>query len=130
MIELCKSEKRLILLIKGQLQDEFPFTGSWPKTLSPFCIELFGWDANEDNNYNDYLRSMFNLLLKLYTKIEFNQSGDPLHYISGIFYASFNKSISRDSDLPIERAISELCGLIQCNTVIDKGIKRYDLDKL
>lgn len=130
MIELSKSEKRLILLIKGKLQDEFPFTGSWPKTLSPFCIELFSWDANEDNNYNDYLRGIFNFLLKLYMKIEFNQSGDPLYYLSQIFNASFNKSISRDSDLPIERAISELCGLIQCNAVIDKGIKRYDLDTL
>lgn len=128
MIELSKVEKRLILLIKGQLQDEFPFTGSWCKTLSPFSIELWGWDANEDNNYNDYLRGIFNFLLKLYIKIEFNQSGDPLYYISGIFYASFNKSISRDSDLPIERAISELCGLIQCNTVIDKGVERYSLN--
>ena len=128
MIELTKSEKRLILLCKGQLREEFPFNGNWAKTIAPFCIELFGWDANEDDNYNDYLRGIFNYLLKLYLKIELNQSGDPIHYLSGVFYASFNKSISRDDDLPIERAISELCALIQTNPIFDNGFERYQLN--
>lgn len=129
MIQLSKSEKRLILLIKGNLQEEYPFIESWPKTLSNFSIELWGWDANEDNNYNDFLRGIFNVLLKTFLKIENNRSGDPIHYLSQVFYASFNKTIARDSDLPIERAISELCGLIQCTEFLDNnGEPRFDLE--
>lgn len=128
MIELSKNEKTLILICKGHLKDKYPSTGSWSKTLSPFCLELFGWDANEDNNYNDYLNGIFYYLLKLYLKIELNQSGDSIYYLLEIFNATFNKTISNDEELPIERAISKLCGLIQCNIILKNGIKRYELD--
>lgn len=127
MIELTFNEQKLILICKQHFTKEYPFTKDWAKTLSPFCIELFGWDVNE-NNYNDYLYGIFNYLLKLYLKIEYNKSGDSIHYISQIFYASFSKSISINSELPIERAISELCALIQTNLVVDNNGKRYNLD--
>jgi len=129
MITITKQEKKLILICKQHFKEEYPFNQNWAKTISPFCLELFGWDANEDNNYNDYLRGIFNYLLKLYLKIEYNQSGDPIHYLSEIFYASFDKEFGNYDELPIERAIAKLCGLIQCNQVItNEGIKRYDLD--
>ncbi len=47
--------------------------------------------------------------------------------LNNIFNASFGRTISREQDLPIERAISELCGLIQCNEVIENGVNRYYL---
>ena len=128
-IILTKSEKLVIKVIKRHLKDKYPFKENWAKTLSPISVELWGWDANQDGNYHDYLRGIFNYLLKLYLKIEYNQSDDPIHYLSEIFYASFSKGLGTYDELPIERAITKLCGLIQCNQVItDNSFVRYNLN--
>jgi len=127
MIILDKYEKQWILLIKGQLLEKYPHTGKWVENLKPLFTEIYGWNPDEDNNYNDYLRGMFNKLFDILLKIKEDWSGTN-QQLKKVFYASFNKNMHRDDELPIERAISELCGLIQCTSVLDeKRNKRFDL---
>lgn len=129
MIHLDKYEKQWILCIKGHLKEKYPLKGNFVQCLKPLFKDIYGWDPDEDNNYHDYLRGLFKKLLSIYLKIEDNQSGDPIHYISKIFEASFNKTISNDAELPIERAIIKLCGLIQSTSFLDHcGEPRYDLE--
>ena len=126
MIEIDKYDKELILLCKGHLKDQFPFTGNWHTTLIPWFTKVYGWNPDEDNNYHDYLNGMFNKLLDTYYKIQLDQSGCNAQ-IKGVFSDCFYKRISNNSELPIERGINALCGLIQNNLVIDKGVPRYNL---
>jgi len=118
MIQLDQYEKQWILLIKGRLQEKYPFKGRWVETLKPLFTEIYGWNRNDDNNYHDYLRGMFNNLLEILLKIKDNWT-DPNGQLKEVFFASFYKGISYDEELPIERAIGKLCGLIQCTTVIN-----------
>lgn len=127
MIQLDKYEKQWILLIKGQLQEKYPFTGEWPENLKPLFIEIYGWNPDENDNYHGYLKVIFDKLLDILLKIKEDWSGTNLQ-LKEVFYASFNKSISRDNELPIERAISALCGLIQCTSIINlDGTQRFEL---
>jgi len=127
VIELSETDKLLILFCKGQLTDKYSYEGTWIDSLKPLHYELYGWHADEDNNKYDFLFCMFNRLLELYLKIQEDFSGTNLH-LREIFYASFSKGISNDHELPIERAIHVLCGLIQNNRVIYNNKKpRYVL---
>jgi len=126
MIQLGKTDKQWIKLCKGHYNEKYPYTGKWANTLKPLFKEIYGWDPDEDNNYEDYLVGMFNKLLEIHLKIVDDRSGSNMQ-IREIFSAAFHKSVSREDDLPIERAISQLCALIQCNTVIENGIPRYEL---
>lgn len=126
MILLTRIEKDWIYLCKGHYKDIYPYQGSWVRTLKPLFVEIYGWNPSEDNNYKDYLNCIFNKLLELYLKIQDDRSGNNVQ-LRGIFEAAFYKGISRTERRPIERAIAELCGLIQNNTVIEDGVKRYEL---
>jgi len=127
MIELTRTEKDWIKICKGHFKTKYPYKGEWTETMKPMFMEVYGWNPDEDNNYLDYLDCLFNKLLEIHLKIVDDQSGTNLQ-MRGIFEAAFYKGISRDQELPIERAIAELCGLIQCNTVIESnGEKRYEL---
>lgn len=127
MIEIDKHEKQWVLLIKGR-HDKYPTKGKWVNILKPLFTEIYGWNPDEDNNYNDYLRGIFNKLLDLFLKIKDNWS-DENGQLKQVFGASFNKSYSREDELPIERAISELCGLIQTTSVLDSNKnKRFELE--
>lgn len=126
MIHLEKTEKQWIKLCKGHYKEKYPFTGSWVNNLKPLFTETYGWNPDEYNNYYDYLNCIFNKLLDIHLKIQHDQSGSNLQ-LREIFSAAFYKSIGRTDDLPIERAISKLCGLIQFNTVIENGEPRYEL---
>ena len=127
MIQLDQYEKQWILLCKGHLKEKYPSKGYWHETLKPLFTEIYGWDPDEDNNYNDYLRGMFNKLLDLYLKIKGRWS-DENGQLKEIFSAAFYKGISNNAELPIERAIHTLCGLIQNNMVLNEdGSKRYEL---
>jgi len=127
MITLSKTEKDWIKLCKGHFKEKYPPTGKWASTLIPLFEKVYGWNPNDDNNYGDYLNCMFNKLLEIHLKIVHDQSGTNLQ-LRGIFEAAFYKGIVRNDDLPIERAISALCGLIQCNQVIEEnGNIRYEL---
>lgn len=128
MIVLDKYEKQWILLIKGQLKDKYPYTGgTWVETLKPLFTEIYGWNPDEDNNYHDYLRGVFNKLLDIHLKIK-DEWSDKNGQLKEVFFASFYKGFSNTEELPIERAICKLCGIIQCTSVINSdGTKRFEL---
>ena len=124
MIQLDKYEKDWILLLKGHYADRYPSSNTWTGTLKPMFEEVYGWSPKE--HYNDFLSCMFNKLLDIYLKIQLDQSGSN-RILKSIFSAAFSKSIIRTQRRPIERAIAELCGEIQCNRVIVDGVERYKL---
>lgn len=126
-IQLNKYEKQWIKICKGHYKEQYPHQGHWHLTLKPLFIEIYGWDPDEDGNYMDYLNCIFNKLLDIHLKIADDQSGSN-RQLRGIFEAAFYKDIIRDENLPIERAIAELCGLIHSNTVLEDGEERYSLD--
>lgn len=127
MIALEPNDKKWIKICKGHFQDKYPYKGRWVDTLKPLFTELYGWNPDEDKNYHDYLNCIFNRLLDLYFKIAEDKSGDNRE-LRNVFSAAFYSSVSRMDSLPIERAISELCSIIQFNTVImENGEHRYEL---
>ena len=69
MIQISKIEQQWIKMCKGHYQKKYPFTGRWVNTLKPLFIEIYGYDPDADNNYNDYLNCMFNRLLDIQLKI-------------------------------------------------------------
>ena len=124
-IALSEQERRWIKLLKGHYKTEYPYKGhEWTDVLKPMFNEVYGWTAEE--YYQDFLRCIFNKLLEIHLKIKDDQSGSN-RQLTDIFSAAFYKSISREQELPIERAISQLCGEIQCTTVIENGVHRYYL---
>ncbi len=127
MINLEETDKQWIKLCKGHYQKEIPYRGSWVETLKPLFTKLYGWCPDEDDNYSDYLNTMFYRLLELHLKIVDDKSGINIQ-MRGIFNAAFYKGINRTEELPIERSIAELCSLIQSNQVIEDNVQRYELD--
>ena len=125
LIELTKYEKQWILLCKGHYKDIYRTNASnWIDTLKPLFEEIYGYDPNKSPA--DFKDCMFNKLLDILLKItdhhsEYNQQ------LKTLFDASFYRSCRRDYELPIERAIAELCGQIQSTTVIKDEVKRFDL---
>jgi len=128
LIQLDKIEKKIIKFCKGHLWKEYPFRGEWTESFKPLFLEIYGWDPDEDDNYHDYLNGLFTKLLDLHLKIQDDRSGHNVQ-LKTIFEAAFHKGYIRTDDLPIERAISQLCGLIQNNLVqsVETGT-RYMLD--
>ena len=106
MINLSNTEKQWIKLCKGHYQNRCPYTGRWVDTLKPLFTEIYGWNPNEDGNYDNYLNCIFNKLLEIHLKIVHDQSGSN-RQLFDIFGAAFYKSTHRNDELPIERAISE-----------------------
>jgi len=126
-IILTETEKRWIKFCKGHYQDIYPFKGRWVRSFKPLFIKTYGWYPNKNIPRMDYLYCLFNKLFEIYMKIACDESGCN-RQILNIFNAAFHKSIARNEKLPVERAISELCGLIQCNQIIKNGVNRYFLD--
>jgi hypothetical protein len=131
MIKLENSDKLIILLCKGHLQNEFPRTDK--DTIlnifeKPF-LKIYGWDPKDGDNYKDFMHGLFFKMYETYKLIKRDHSGSDLQ-MRELFTAIFYKGISNDAESPIERGINDLHSLIQNNRVINKnGTKRYDLDK-
>ena len=124
-ITLSDQERHWIKLLKGHYKDKYPYKGGeWTDVLKPMFDEVYGWTAEE--YYQDFLSCMFTKLLEIHLKIKSDYSGHEVQ-LKGIFYASFSKIVGRDQEQPIERAISELCGLIQNTLVIENGVHRFTL---
>ena len=124
-IELTESEVRWIKFCKGHYKEKYNTSSkNWIESMKPMFIEKMGWSAEEF--YQDFLDCMFQKLLHIYLKIQDDRSGSNAQ-LREIFQASFSKG-RREYELPIERVIAELCGQIQCNTVIEDGVERYSLD--
>lgn len=125
-IPLTYQEVRWIKLIKGHYKKEYPYIGDeWTDLLKPMFNEVYGWTAEEF--YHDFLACVFTKLMDIHLKIKDDQSGCN-HQLYSIFSAAFHKSISREQELPIERAISEVCAHIQNTRVIENGVHRFYLN--
>ena len=125
MIKLSKAEVKFILTCKGHFRNEIPHKGNWTLTLKPIFKEFYGW--YNEYGMNEYRNVLFGKLFDIYMKIQNDGSGSN-YQLKSIFSAAFNRGIVRDQRQAIDRAINELCGLIQCNIVIEDGNKRYNLD--
>lgn len=121
MIQLDKYEKLTINLIVGNLQEKYPFTGNWCNTLKPLFEDIYCWNTGD---YHQHLVVMFDNLLDLYLKIIDDESNSKL---KKIFFSSFSKGIIYDQELPVERAINNICGLIQCVKHSDNGKLRFEI---
>lgn len=130
MIKLTNTEKTLINLCKLNIP-KYNIYNNRMDILKAFYKDIYGYDLKEyPDMYDCFLGTIFDILLKLQLKISNDQSGNNIQLLN-IFNAAFSKSMMRPDDLPIERAISELYGLIQCNTVLNKdGSKRYDIPSI
>lgn len=126
-IELNPNEVMWIRLLKGYSFDLYPFKESWIETIKPLFTNVYGWNPDEDNNYHDYLDCLFNRLYDIYIKIEHPER---INYsIKELFKISHYKSISIDNELPIERGIIKLIGLIQGVEILNiDGSKRFNID--
>jgi len=116
-IELSKYETTWVKLFKYHYKDKLK--GDWFETTKPIFVEIYGWDPDKDNNYNDYLRCMFDKLINIYMKIGCDGSGSNLQ-IREIISASFAKSITNEYELPIERVIVKIISKISNTPYLNK----------
>jgi len=124
-IELTASEVEWIKFCKWHYKDKYPLSAKgWIVSMKPLFLEKYQWSPDE--YYNDFLDCMFKRLLDIYLKIADDRSGNNVQ-LKEIIEAGFSRTYRRDYELPIERVIAELCGQIQCNTVIEDGVERYKL---
>lgn len=126
MIPLTKYEVRWIKYCKGHYNSG-GLPNSNPYEAMPLFEEIYAWSPNEFKN--DFLNCLFSKLLDIWFKI--GQDGSCSNQaIINVFNASFYKSFTRDYDLPIERAISELISMIALTTVMnpDKTL-RFNLNE-
>lgn len=114
-IELTKYEKKLIRLCKGK--HPYKGDGTILTLIKKYYKSVYLLDPDE--YYQDCLRCMFTKMFNTYMKIR-DWGGTENADVLDVFYASFQKGIARDQELPIERAIAELYGRIQCTTVREK----------
>lgn len=140
-IELSNSERILIKLLKGHFNEDPKYKDrtTWIETLKPWYEEFYGVDP--EVHQNAFRNSMFNILYNLHSKI-----AEKCHYkreLREVFEDTFESNVVQRLKgieiTPIERAISRLCGLIQCNTVVEtlktrtgkfRKVKRYDLEEV
>ena len=125
-IELSNFDTKLIKLCKNHYEDKYPLKGSWFETAKPLFEEIYGYSPDE--HLSDYKRVLFEKLFGVALKIaEDEYQRDRM--LKDVFYASFSKSISREQEEPILRAISCLFGHIQCSLVINPdGSERFNLN--
>ena len=122
-IELTKSEDRLVRLCKGR----HPYKRS--STVLELIFKHYRTHYNtfggtDEQVYKTAMSVMFSNLLNVYMLIR-EGKGYKYNDLETIFFASFGKSYARPQELPIERAIAQLYGLIQSTKVRDKIGSRY-----
>lgn len=129
MIELDEIEKVFILAIKRHfdiaLRDPVLVDNPWNNYLKPLYLYFYNkltYMTEEEYNYH-----LFKIVMDIYLKIGVDNSGGN-HNLYSIFTAGFAKSWRYSEDTPIERVITQVCGLIQSTAVFDdqKGA-RFDL---
>ncbi len=119
IIILSDADKKIIKFCKSNLDSNKTFI----ECLKPLFIEIYGWNPDQDNNYQDYLNCIFRKLLYIYDKI------DKYPKIDEIFTDTFNFDKNEDTKLPIEAAITSLFYKIRFNQVTNNdNSKRYDLN--
>lgn len=124
-IPLTDAEVKMIKFCKGHYEELYRTSAKeWSESFNPIFKEIYGWGAEEHKA--DYMQCLFQKLLDIYLKINFDMSGNN-NQLKEVFDASFRRSFRRDYESPIERAIAELCGQIQSTIVIDNGVNRFYL---
>jgi len=127
-IELTMYEKAWIKFSKGHFKDMLRTdASSWVESAKPLFKQIYGWDPDEGNNMKDFRSCLFNKLYSIHYKIA-EGAWSRERVTLDVFKQAFSHTERRDYDLPIERAIAELLGEIKCNTVIEDGFHRYNLD--
>lgn len=112
-IYLTDSELLLTKTLKLHFKEKYPWKGCWLETLKPVFKEVYGWLPGQDTYQDhDYHTCLFRQLFDLFLKIQLDNSGSH-QQLKSIFQASFERTYVREQELPIERAIVELCGQIQ-----------------
>ena len=126
MIELTPQEVKWIKLCKNHYNKDIPKGQKETKLkrLAWMYELVYGWSPTE--HYNDFLNCMFNKLLDIWIKIEYDQSGNN-NQLRAVFYSAFNKGWDTDPELPIERAINALYSEIAFTTVVENGSIRFNL---
>ena len=86
----------------------------------------------DPDKYPAWKGVIFNRLFDVFMKIRENSGSMNNRDIEMIFFSSFEKNFVREQEEPVERAIAELYGQIQCTTVKEKVSekrwkKRFDL---
>lgn len=114
-IKLTKYEKKLIRLCKGK--HPYKSDGTILNLIKKYYKSVYALDPEE--YYQDCLQCMFMKLFNTYMKIR-DWGGTENADVIDVFNAAFRKGIVRDQELPIERAIAELYGQIQCVQVREK----------
>lgn len=108
-IQLNETERFLVALTKNHFKNKL--TGkSWVEVMQESFRKIYGYEF--ENNFNDNF-TIFAKLYKIYYKISQNSLEDTLL----IFAQVFNERSFRKDEKTIERAIGEVCGLIQATTV-------------
>jgi hypothetical protein len=125
-IPLDKYEIQWIKLCKGHYDEKYGDYTNWIDTLKPMFIEIYGYNPDEDSNYDSFLDCIFNKLFSIYLKIHDETSSDLL--IKEVIQSTFYKRPSYNYNLPIERCIASLCGKIQGTDVLEVGVNRFYLD--
>lgn len=127
-IALTPTDVKWIKLCKGHYKDKYPYmTTHWLDALKPLFIEIYQYDPNE--HYYEFTNCMFKRLLEITEKIRESDDAYKMQ-IMQVFDASFEESVFRKYPLPIERAVAELCSIIQNNIVIKDGVDRYSLEEI
>lgn len=118
------TEKELILICKGHFQDEYPSRGSWDLNLEPFWLKHWGWDPAEFRH--DYLRGMFNFMLKTFLNAATPRKDN--WYLYQLMEAVMYKGFVNDQEEPVLRGISKLASMIRYLKVIEGDTVYIDLD--
>lgn len=103
-----------------------PSGAGWIECLKPLFEEIYGYSPDE--HYDTFLDGMFNELMNIRKLIRENDEEHEMQ-IRHVFHQAFYKTSVRNYELPIERAIAELCGQIQANIVVKDGVERYSLEE-
>ena len=135
MIELSTPETKWIKLIKWHYKETYPEALTYAEYMIPLFTEIYGWSPLEDNNYEDYLRCLFEKLVDVYELIKEND-----HELNTkTIFRSISKPIGNgkisslikpESNAVIyELGIIELVSSIRFVAVTNtNGIKRFNLD--
>ena len=125
-IVLSRNDKRWVLLCKSHFEHDFKLNETWLNKFKPLFNEIYGWDPDEDENYQDFLNCLFNKLLDIFMVINDDQSLNNT-LLKDLFDAAFYIRPGLSNDSPLERTILKLRSLIAHNTVTKDGVDRYDL---
>lgn len=130
MIQLTPAEVKWIKLCKNHYQKDMPKEAdkTWLTRLAWMFESQYGWSPEEFRN--DFIGCIFNKLLDIWLKIEYDLSGNS-NELRELFGAAFGTRIFHDKDTPpIERVINQLCSSIAFTTVIlEDGTHRFNLDE-